>query len=89
MGEIYFAISQQSSSYGLSVGTCPTIGVSGHFSDGAFGVVSRKYADTVIDAWVVNASGYLLDSISNTDPDLQIQTSCGLYEEAVEEVGAL
>ncbi|KAF7138232.1 hypothetical protein RHSIM_Rhsim07G0130500 [Rhododendron simsii] len=50
--------------YGFSAGSCPTVGVGGHIAGGGFGLLSRKYrlaADNVVDAFLIDADGQLLD----------------------------
>ncbi|XP_074586950.1 berberine bridge enzyme-like 18 [Curcuma longa] len=63
LGELYYAISSESSTAGFPAGICPTVGVGGHFSGGGIGTLSRKYgaaADAILDAEVVDADGRLL-----------------------------
>ncbi|GAV71992.1 FAD_binding_4 domain-containing protein/BBE domain-containing protein [Cephalotus follicularis] len=64
LGETYYEIAKSSNIHGFSAGSCPTVGVGGHFSGGGFGLLSRKYgvaADNVVDALLVDANGRLLD----------------------------
>ncbi|GLJ28108.1 hypothetical protein SUGI_0552110 [Cryptomeria japonica] len=64
VGEIYYAIAQNDGGFGFTAGSCPTIGVGGHFSGGGFGLISRMFglaADNVVDALVVDAEGKLLN----------------------------
>ncbi|KAG2612084.1 berberine bridge enzyme-like Cyn d 4 [Panicum virgatum] len=65
VGELYYAVTKASGDrLVFPAGLCPTIGVGGHFSGGAFGLLLRKYGiavDHVIDAVLVDAQGRLLD----------------------------
>lgn len=64
LGELYSAIAAHSSYYGFPAGVGPTVGVSGHFSGGGIGVMSRKYglaADNVLDVSLIDAEGQVLD----------------------------
>ncbi|CAI8590351.1 unnamed protein product [Vicia faba] len=64
LGELYYAIANQTNVHGFPAGSCPTIGVGGHFSGGGFGTLFRKYglaADNVIDAQIVDVNGKILD----------------------------
>ncbi|KAF7123470.1 hypothetical protein RHSIM_Rhsim12G0000500 [Rhododendron simsii] len=72
LGQTYHAIHVAQSAaarskrhdYGFSVGSCPTIGVGGHIVGGGFGFLLRKYglvADNVVDAFLIDADGRLLD----------------------------
>ncbi|VAI77335.1 unnamed protein product [Triticum turgidum subsp. durum] len=64
IGELYYTIAKDNSQLAFPAGLCPTIGVGGHFSGGAIGMMMRKYGlavDNVLDAKLVNANGDLLD----------------------------
>ncbi|KAL7190125.1 hypothetical protein ACSBR2_022413 [Camellia fascicularis] len=64
LGQTYHAIAQSSNIHGFSAGSCPTVGVGGHIAGGGFGLLSRKYglaADNVLDAFLIDADGRLLD----------------------------
>ncbi|RVW32958.1 Berberine bridge enzyme-like 26 [Vitis vinifera] len=64
VGEVYYRIAQKSRTYGFPAGSCPTVGVGGHFSGGGYGTLMRKYglsADNIIDAYIVVSDGRVLN----------------------------
>ncbi|XP_021298066.1 berberine bridge enzyme-like 22 [Herrania umbratica] len=64
LGELYYAIGKKSSIHAFPAGLCPTVGVGGHFSGGGLGTLMRKYglaADNVLDAYLVDVNGRILD----------------------------
>ncbi|CAN0911611.1 Berberine bridge enzyme-like 2 [Linum grandiflorum] len=64
LGELYYAIWQKSKVHGFPAGSCPTVGVGGHFSGAGYGNMLRKFGlsvDHIIDAQIVNVDGQLLD----------------------------
>ncbi|TVU08031.1 hypothetical protein EJB05_41415, partial [Eragrostis curvula] len=67
IGELYYTISKNNPEVAFPAGTCPTIGVGGHFRGGGMGMLLRKYGlsiDNVVDAKLVNANGNLLDRMA-------------------------
>ncbi|KAF5195454.1 Reticuline oxidase [Thalictrum thalictroides] len=68
LGEMYYAISQASSSLSFPAGCCPAVGIGGHFSCGGYGLMTRKYglsAENVIDALLVSRTGHVFRLRSN------------------------
>ncbi|XP_047957520.1 berberine bridge enzyme-like 18 [Salvia hispanica] len=72
LGQFYHTLALRSRTLAFPAGSCPTVGVGGHFSGGGFGMMSRKFAlaaDHIIDARIVNADGEIVDR-SNMGEDL-------------------
>ncbi|KAF7842408.1 berberine bridge enzyme-like 22 [Senna tora] len=64
LGELYYKIAKESEIHGFPGGLCPSVGLGGHISGGGFGTLVRKYglaADQVIDAYLVDVNGKVLD----------------------------
>ncbi|RZC60046.1 hypothetical protein C5167_021806 [Papaver somniferum] len=70
LGEVYYNIAKKSKTHGFPAGFAPTVGVGGHIGGGGLGALVRKYglaADRVIDAYIVNADGKILNKKSMTE----------------------
>ncbi|KAH0910049.1 hypothetical protein HID58_033370 [Brassica napus] len=58
--QLYYKIAKSSKIYGFPEGTCPSVGVGVHFSEGGFGVMMGKHGlapYNVFDARFVDANG--------------------------------
>ncbi|CAN0922724.1 Berberine bridge enzyme-like 27 [Linum grandiflorum] len=73
LGELYYAISQKSTTLAFPGGICPTVGIGGYVSGGGYGNLLRKYglaADNVVDAIFVDANGRTLgQTVANELPE--------------------
>lgn len=64
VGELYYKISIKNGTLAFPAGTCPTVGVGGHFAGGGIGTLIRKYglsADNILDAKIIDSNGRILD----------------------------
>ncbi|KAM0938376.1 putative tetrahydroberberine oxidase [Dioscorea sansibarensis] len=67
IGDVYYHIAKQTTTFGFPAGACPTVGVGGHISAGGVGTLVRKYglsADNVLDVRLVDVHGRILDKDS-------------------------
>ncbi|KAL5702358.1 cinnamyl-alcohol dehydrogenase [Ranunculus cassubicifolius] len=63
-GELHYRIAQKSNTHGFPTSICTTVGVGGLIGGGGIGFLWRKYglsADNILDAFIVDVNGNLLD----------------------------
>ncbi|WOG94763.1 hypothetical protein DCAR_0314060 [Daucus carota subsp. sativus] len=64
LGELYYKISQKSSTLGFPAGLWSTVGVSGFLGGGGYGMMKRKFglaADNTLDARFIDVNGRILN----------------------------
>ncbi|KAM3285268.1 berberine bridge enzyme-like 22 [Capsicum chacoense] len=64
LGQLYYAIANQSNVHGFPGGICFSVGTGGLISGGGLGTMMRKFglaADNVVDARVMDVNGNILD----------------------------
>ncbi|KAL5708634.1 cinnamyl-alcohol dehydrogenase [Ranunculus cassubicifolius] len=64
VGQVYYRIAEKSNTHGFPASVCPTVGVGGLIGGGGLGFLWRKYglsADNVLDAYIVDVNGKLLN----------------------------
>ncbi|KAF6166172.1 hypothetical protein GIB67_023882 [Kingdonia uniflora] len=70
LGELYYGIAEKSGIHGFPAGTCPGVGVGGHFSGGGLGTLLRKHGlgcDNIVDAKLVDVNGRILERATMGD----------------------
>ena len=82
LGNLALGIYNQSQR-ALPHGTCPGVGIGGHFTHGGYGYDSRKWGlalDTIVALDVVLANGTLIKATSTVHPDIYyVSVSRHLY----------
>ncbi|KAL5702328.1 cinnamyl-alcohol dehydrogenase [Ranunculus cassubicifolius] len=64
VGKVHYKIAEQSNTHGFPSSICTTVGVGGLIGGGGIGFLWRKYglsADNILDAYIVDVNGKLLD----------------------------
>ncbi|KAI5667401.1 hypothetical protein M9H77_17254 [Catharanthus roseus] len=64
LGKLYYNLAEESRTIAFVAGTCPSVGVGGHFSGGGFSMMSRRFglaADYIVDAKIIDVNGQILD----------------------------